>query len=260
MRQNGWVFGTGARSPVLSVGMIPFSVHPVNGLQMLMVRRKVTVGFMDFVRGKYSITNIHRLVALIDTMTREEKALIVEGTYPEMWERAWGAGHTGGAYRLEAESANGLLEAIRRGISLDGELINLASLVSKSTTDWTEPEWEFPKGRKNFQEKDIDCAYREVSEETGIPKSYFTVIRNVGPIEETFIGSNLKAYKYRYYLANMQNNTVDLSRYQKSEIGDVRWFSCDDATKTIRDYHVEKQRIVKHAQAMLESVRLFYAA
>lgn len=258
MRHEGWVFGNGARSPVLSVGMVPFYVD-TSGLRVMMIRRKVTVGFMDFVRGKYSVANIHRLVALIDTMTLIEKELILSGTYTEMWAKAWGEGHSGGAYRLEAEQANGLLETIRRGVSLGGELVALEGLVKQSTTSWTEPEWEFPKGRKNFQEKDIDCAYREVAEETGLHRCNFDVVRNISPIEETFIGSNLKSYKYRYYLANVSDSSADLSKFQKSEIGDARWFSCDEAIDVIRSYHIEKQRVVEQVRKTLESVQLFHA-
>lgn len=259
MKHDGWVLGAGVKVPVLSVGMVLFSVDPTGGLQLLLVRRKVTVGFMDFVRGKYSCQNLQRLSALIDTMTLREKRAILEDTYDRLWTMAWGEDHVGGGYRLESESASCLLETMRRGVSLGGDLISLQDLVTQSRTAWEEPEWEFPKGRKNFQERDIECAYREVGEETGIPIRRFRVVKNITPLEETFIGSNFKTYKYRYYVANVPDTDDDLEKYQKSEIGCVRWFGSDEAFEAIRPYHGEKRQIVQNVKSTLESVQLFHA-
>ena len=56
-------------------------------------------------------------------------------------------------------------------LSRNNELITLKDLIDKSTTRWEETEWEFPKGRRNFKEKDLECALREFEEETGILSS-----------------------------------------------------------------------------------------
>ena len=50
---------------------------------------------------------------------------------------------------------------------MNGEVYNLEKLINESSKKWTEPEWGFPKGRRNYQEKDYDCAVREWEEETG---------------------------------------------------------------------------------------------
>jgi 8-oxo-dGTP pyrophosphatase MutT (NUDIX family) len=258
MRQDGWVLGTGARPPVLSVGMIPFCVDPAAGLMLLLVRRKVTVGFMDFARGKYSVSDLHQLRVLVDAMTDDEKRAVLTESYEELWARAWGEDHVNGTYRLETESATTLLASMRRGVSVRGKIETLAGIVGGSSTSWHEPEWEFPKGRKNFQEKDIEGAYREVCEETGIEPFALQVIRNIAPLVETFIGSNLKTYKYKYFLASVTNTESDLSNYQRAEISCARWFTCEGAVEAIRPYHVEKHRLVQSVRESLESVRLFY--
>ena len=41
------------------------------------------------------------------------------------------------------------------------QFISLETLINNSSTKWKETEWEFPKGRRNYQEKDLDCAIRE---------------------------------------------------------------------------------------------------
>ncbi len=58
-------------------------------------------------------------------------------------------------------------EALKAGITLtNGETFSLADLMEETNTSWIEPEWGFPKGRRNNQETDLDCALREFKEET----------------------------------------------------------------------------------------------
>ena len=53
---------------------------------------------------------------------------------------------------------------------------------------WVEPEWGFPKGRRNFMEKDYECALREFSEETGYDTNIIKNVNNLLPFEEIFTG------------------------------------------------------------------------
>jgi 8-oxo-dGTP pyrophosphatase MutT (NUDIX family) len=41
-------------------------------------------------------------------------------------------------------------------------------MLNNLNINYEHPEWEFPKGRKNKDESDIECALREFEEETGI--------------------------------------------------------------------------------------------
>jgi 8-oxo-dGTP pyrophosphatase MutT (NUDIX family) len=52
--------------------------------------------------------------------------------------------------------------------------------------DFNEPEWGFPKGRRNPNEKNLKCALREFWEETGIVKSKLIVLNKLFPIQEQF--------------------------------------------------------------------------
>ena len=79
-----------------------------------------------------------------------------------------------------------------------GDLINESSEFHQ----WQEPEWGFPKGRRNSHEKDYDCALREFQEETGYDKNVLHNLQNVLPFEEIFTGSNYKSYKHKYYVMN----------------------------------------------------------
>ena len=71
---------------------------------------------------------------------------------------------------------------------------------SNQGVQWKEPEWGFPTGRRNYQEKDYECALRETMEETGYPVHEMKNVKNILPYEEIFLGSNYKSYKHKYYL------------------------------------------------------------
>ena len=57
----------------------------------------------------------------------------------------------------------------------------MKSLIDESNknSNWIEPEWEVPKGRRNLNESDIDCALREFTEETGYKGHNLTHIDNL---------------------------------------------------------------------------------
>ena len=55
--------------------------------------------------------------------------------------------------------------SIKDGVYLyDKSTYSLTSLIKNSKTNWTEPEWGFPKGRRNYLENDLTCAIREFKE------------------------------------------------------------------------------------------------
>jgi adenylosuccinate synthase len=59
--------------PIISMGVIAFTNDETTGeLRFLMIRRKDTLGFMDFMRGKYSIYNKEYILNLLKEMTVEE--------------------------------------------------------------------------------------------------------------------------------------------------------------------------------------------
>jgi NUDIX domain len=200
--KNGHLFHQ-CKFPITSYGVILFRIVG-NVKQYLMIRRKNTFGYIDFMRGKYSVNNIEHLQHLIDEMTLVEKTQILnapnfESLWKFMWEDACGFQNRGD----EIISCK-KFDMLKSGFMYNENFVNLEILISESSTNWMESEWEFPKGRKNYQEKDIDCALREFEEETGYSKTDICIVENVMPFEEIFIGSNHKSYKHKYYFAYME--------------------------------------------------------
>ena len=201
---------------IISSGIIVFR-NGVTGIEFLLICRKDSLGYIDFLRGKYPLCNELYIKNLIDEMTIDEKEKIKNGSFNELWTDLWG-GRIALQYRSEEKISEEKFNNLKRGVVLkSGKKYNLNQLIENSKTRWQTPEWGFPKGRRNYQENDLHCAIREFEEETGLNKQDLKIIRNIIPYEEIFLGSNYKSYKHKYFIAFMNKDEMDLENFQKSD-------------------------------------------
>ena len=147
--------------------------------------------------------------------------------------------------------------SLKAGIKLQSNEYNLESLINECENNWNEPEWGFPKGRRNFQEKDLTCALREFEEETGCNKNSLKIIYNIMPIEELFTGSNYKSYKHKYFIAYMDIEDNNLNNFQKTEVSKIEWKTYSDCVKYIRPYNLEKIDTLSRVNHILQSYKFF---
>lgn len=236
--RNGHLFHS-CKKPISSLGIICFTYHN-NVLKFLLICRKDTLGYVDFLRGKYPIYNKLYIKNLLDEMTIKEKNNLLTKSFNVLWNELWG-GFVGNQYLSEEKISKNKFKNIKEGIILNNHNnYNLEDLISETQHDWTEPEWGFPKGRRNYLETDLNCAIREFTEETGLTSKEFTIIKNITPYEEIFMGSNFKSYKHKYYLAYIDDiDDIDLE-YQKSEVSNIGWFNIDECKEKIRPYNFER--------------------
>jgi len=242
--------------PITSYGMVVFRKSE-NGYEYLMIRRKDTFGYIDFVRGKYSLLNLQHIKNSINEMTLFEKERILNSTFDELWKDMWGECIMT-QFKGEELLASKKFYQMSTGIKMDNNEIGILNdFVENSTTKWLETEWEFPKGRKNYNEKDMDCALREFEEETGIPKIKVSFIENILPFEEIFVGTNHKSYKNKYFLGYIKDNDIDLSHFQSSEVSKVEWKTLDNCLEAIRPYNLEKKQLITNINNVLQEYRLY---
>ena len=246
--------------PITSYGIIAFK-SSVEGIEYLMIRRKDSFGYIDFVRGKYSLNNINQLLTIINEMSLDEKQRILQCPFEMLWNQMWGdPNNLNNQYKNEELSSRKKFELLKEGILVDDKIINLNDIICMSNTSWNETEWEFPKGRRNQKEKDLECALREFEEETGVKKTNLTVIENILPFEEIFIGSNHKSYKHKYFLAYMNNfvyENIELNKFQPTEVSKLEWKSLDNCLKSIRPYNLEKKELIININKVLQEYRLY---
>lgn len=240
--------------PIVSYGIVAYRMF--NGKpEYLMIRRKDTFGYIDFIRGKYSLKNMDQIKDIIDEMSNEEKEKILTYSFEKQWLHMWG--NTNSLHhKTEESNSSKRFKQLITGFSNNDEEIKLRDIIEQSTTNWLETEWEFPKGRKKLYEKDYECALREFGEETGILTRDITLVQNVMPFVESFIGTNYKSYKHKYFLAFIQNNDIDLTQFQASEVSKLEWKTYDRCVEVIRPYNFEKINLITRINNVLEKYEI----
>ena len=220
-----------------------------NSLEYLLIRRKDSLGFVDFMRGKYQLNNKEYIISLINKMTLDEREKILNKEFNELWEYLWGE-NVGIQYRSEEKISLEKYNTLKSGV-YNKSNYNLKSLIDECTEIYEEPEWGFPKGRRNYQEKDLMCALREFEEETGYSRNDLTIIQNLIPFEEIYTGSNFKSYKHKYFLAYIDSDVEPAKAFQKSEVSKIEWKTIDNINNTIRKYNLEKFKLIKQINHIL---------
>lgn len=229
------------KMPIISLGVVGFRIVS-DRFEFLMIRRKDTLGFMDFIRGKYSIYNKEYILQLLNEMTVQEKESLLKCEFIELWSQLWCNNSV--QYKHEEQMSREKFEAIKAGVMTQSLSYTLEELVTESNkvSQWMEAEWGFPKGRRNYNEKDVDCALREFVEETGYSQG--SIIENIQPFEEIFMGSNYKSYKHKYYL--MKVDAQESISFDKTEVSKIEWKSYEECLASIRGYNLEKKTIIDH--------------
>jgi len=229
------------RLPITSYGIIVYrrNIHTGN-TEFLMICRKDSFGFTDFVRGKYQLHSDEKIQQLINEMSMGEKHKIVSTPFQQLWQQLW----VGTTSRTDESSSSRKFEFLTS---------ELPQLISNSTTCWEDAEWEFPKGRRNYHEKDLDCALREFEEETGYRRSDVSIVENIVPYDEIFIGSNNKSYKHKYFIACMNNWSDKIPSHQTSEVSKTEWKTLDDCLNSIRPNSLEKKTIISNVANVISN-------
>jgi len=228
-------------------------------LEYLLIQRRDSLGFVEMMRGKYSLTDYAYIVRQMKGMTTRERERFLTLPFQQLWNELWGVDHSHTQYRQEKESSKLKIEQLReQGIlSETGERQSISDIFSKIGPGWETPEWGFPKGRRDPYETERECALREMWEETGLEEKNVQVIENLEPIQETFFGSNHIHYchKYRivYVKENVQVSFENANEHMKREIGDIGWFSLDAALAKIRDENIEKKEVLLRVTTILRN-------
>lgn len=225
--------------PILSYGLITFTIDNNNEINYILINKKNTVGFCEIVKGTYDKKDIKlSLLNVVKILTNDEVNILLNYEFDDIWKYMW-------TKNIDMNS--------KEIFNKNKEIIFY--LLKQRKKYWTEPEWEFPKGRKNYQEKELDCAIREFSEETGISSKRLNIISNVYPIEEMYIGTNLNYYKHKYFLAYIDDPDINLNNFQKQEVKGVKLFNYKDALNHIRDYHCSRIECLKNANYIINNLK-----
>jgi len=205
-----------------------------NKIKFLLIQRKHSFSYVEFIRGKYDENNLEEISNLLNLMSNEEIQKIIINDFNLLWTNLWNKTSKHKNYQKEFEISKDKFNKLKKNYNLS-DLIKFDNLYET-------PEWGFPKGRRDKNEKNIDCAIREFEEETGIQENKYIILNRLNTVEESVIGTYKTVYKLVYYLA-LSNSNIELTmdnEHQKCEIGDMKWLTFEEIIPKIRPYFKEK--------------------
>lgn len=232
------------RNPVSSFGIIIFRKDKIEP-QILMVQRKNSLCYIEFLRGKYNINNKEYIINLLTKCSVDEKISIKTKNFDELWVDLWTIGD-----KLNIEIKDYLKKDYLNGKEKFLKIKpNLDNLLTLSKNIYENSEWEFPKGRRNRNETNLDTAIREFREETGYNNDDYTLFDNMSPVTEEYRSNNNVNYRHIYNIGYLKNINKEIyvdkdNLIQASEIKDIKWFTKNEALEKIRDYHVYRKKLI----------------
>jgi 8-oxo-dGTP pyrophosphatase MutT (NUDIX family) len=221
-------------------------------VEVLLVKKRYTYHFSEFVFGRYKKHDTKHLMHLFNNMTYAEKICILNMKFSEMWYKIWLSdpeksyfyGYNqirDGKISLEKKPKRSSPQEriagayFKKKSKFESAFVKdsgkrLLDLINVSSN--SEAPWDIPKGHKHATEKDLDTARREFEEETGIDPKNYTMMWNVDPIIMTYQSCDGVVYKHYYYLAQSENDwdpKVSFKKYsQVVEVECVKWVGMRD--------------------------------
>lgn len=239
--------------PIMSFGIICYKLEN-SVIKYIMIQRKDSLSFMEFVRGKYATDDIVYIKQLLDGMTKSEKIMLTNNSFDDIWNYTWCQNNQNGIKHTK--------EYIESKQKFD-YIMNyspIKNLMTSSTANnFLEPEWSFPKGRRKIKENDIDCAVREFCEETQLTKEDIEICEEITPFQEIFFGTNNILYKHLYYIARLvkEDSTVFIDMSCLEQVREVRaleWFEYEEVLSHIKKHNVERIEVFKQAHKLISEM------
>ena len=234
------------KNPIISYGIMLFK-YELNEFKLLLVQRKDSIAYIEFIRGKYSITNTGKLFNILENITKTELSNILNYEFDYLWNTLWSSNIDSTSLKKFEKEYSSSLKKFNFIKSKSNE-INIYDILSVLHINYNETEWGIPKGRRNLDELDIEVANREFQEETNLTENDYILIPSLSPIRERFFGTNKLKYDHIYYIAiakkNIEPRINQNNINQIIEIKNIKWLNRENAIKCIRKYETEKKKII----------------
>jgi 8-oxo-dGTP pyrophosphatase MutT (NUDIX family) len=213
--------------------------------QVLMIRRRFSYEYTDFICGKYVLETLPDLVR---NMTMDEKLLIASMNFKYIW------------YSYSLSTKYGRNYNIKK-LKFDKVIIKnqerVLDMLRSTTTRSSDSLWELPKGRKRSRrETDIQCAVREFGEETSCKKNKYSIYPD---IHHTYTYKDGSTYSNKYYLAITDIYFSSIVLYdntnQINELKEVRWVDLLDIRTFSRNPDASQSNLSKFLRPMFKIAR-----
>jgi hypothetical protein len=201
-----------------------------------MVQRKKSLGYLEFMRGRYNIENIRTLTHLLEQMSPKELNDINNFDFDVLWNELWDSSNI--------RNKNHHKEYIISKQKFYQLKLHHNNILSNTKPLYNFNEWGFPKGRREQYESDLVCAIREFEEETTLNENEYIVLEKCRYIRENLTGTNGINYAHNYFLSLLNNNSYNSDEFNR-EIEQIKVFNINECLEKIRPYHTNKIIIIK---------------
>jgi len=214
--------------------------HP----EVLMIKKRYTYAFFDFVFSKYKKKDDNRLRKLFSQMSVYEKIDILRLDFDKLWCRIRIKIPEAPDYtKHNREKMHNIRKndawktyMIKKNKFDEGFVIGdkgrrLRKLIHGTKS--IDSIWEIPKGRPADNEKSINTAIREFKEETDIGINKYNFLIHIEPITESYI-VNKCHYQHTYFIVVPNkfdwDPEINFSSYEQLvEIENIQWVSLNKA-------------------------------
>ena len=225
-------------------------------IKYLVIRKRNSFAYIEFMRAKYDLLDPEYIQKLFNHMTMYERELIRKNKFNYLWNNLWCIKKNGMTNpKNKSDFYKGIIKfnILQNGYfcETDNNFHSTEQFVKNCKKNYLHPEWYFPKGRRNQYESNINSAKREFIEETNMKYNDFNVIHDLESLEEIHTGSNNIDYRTIFYPAKYKHEYTpefyarNKNKFQKQEIGDIKWLPYTEVLNMFRDYETEKIKMIQ---------------
>jgi len=209
-------------------------------IKFLMVQRKHSLGYMEFMRGKYDVGDKEGIKYLLEQMTPKELSDINNKDFDYLWNMLWDNDPNSTTTIKNKHHYKEYITSKQKFYELK---MARSKMLTMTKPNFNFNEWGFPKGRRETYETDLVCAMREFEEETNYSENEYSILDESNVIRENLVGTDGNNYRHNYFLAIVHENHINDK--ENKEIGDINFMDIEECISIIRPYHHNKQIIIK---------------
>lgn len=235
---------------ITSYGVLLFTVVTSNGkneIRYQIQQRRDSISFQEFIKDALPLNEIEMHIGM---MSKEERKRCIDYYLKDdprsLWDDLW-INHKSRIYKNDMERC---CKAFRKNME------KYIDLFLDDTKGALENSWGFAKGRKQSNETEKECAFREFEEETTISKDIVQSLK-IPEYKELYTGSDGKPYCTVLYIAYVPyipeihvKTTPDNIRktYVSEEVSEIMWCTYSECLQKL-DIH--KRDILKNLNRKL---------
>jgi 8-oxo-dGTP pyrophosphatase MutT (NUDIX family) len=250
MAGRNFEFRSMNRRPITSYGVLLFTVVSSDGkneIRYQIQKRRDSISFQEFIKDSLPFDEIRMHIGM---MSKEERKRCIDYYLKDdarsLWDDLW-INHKSRIYKNDMERC---CKAFKRNME------KYIDLFLDDRKGASENSWGFPKGRKQSNETEKDCAFREFEEETTISREVVQDLK-IPPYEELYTGSDGNPYRTVLYVAyipyipdiHVKSTPGNIrTSYISEEVSEIAWCTYSECLQKL-DLH--KRNILKNLNRTL---------